>query len=177
MPEGRRIRFRIGINLGDVIAEGDDIFGDGVNVAARLEGLAAPGGICVSGTVRDHIGDRLPYAFMDKGEQSVKNIVRPVRAYAWRPEGTADLPTTSVPIAVPMRGRRMILTTLGVAGAALLVTAVFTWWVLAGNEIPFHCARGGRSHRLRCEELQLARHTELQRVERRDQVGDDPIDR
>ena len=71
----------------------------------------------------------------------------------------------------------MILTTLGVAGAALLVTAVFTWWVLAGNEIPFHCARGGRSHRLRCEELQLARHTELQRVERRDQVGDDPIDR
>jgi adenylate cyclase len=63
--EERRIRFRIGINLGDVIAEQHDIFGDGVNIAARLEGLAAPGGICISGTVRDHIGDRLPYAFED----------------------------------------------------------------------------------------------------------------
>ena len=61
-----------------MIADGGDIYGDGVNIAARLEGLAAPGGICVSGTVRDHIGDRLPYAFEDMGEQSVKNIARPV---------------------------------------------------------------------------------------------------
>src|SRR5215510_8243012 len=90
-PEERRIRFRIGVNLGDVIADGGDIYGDGVNIAARLEGLAAPGGICVSGTVRDHIGDRLPYAFEDIGEQSVKNIARPVRAYARRPEGVAPL--------------------------------------------------------------------------------------
>src|SRR5215472_11781181 len=63
VPEERRIRFRIGVNLGDVIAEEQDIFGDGVNIAARLEGLAEPGGVCVSGTVRDHIGDRLPYTF------------------------------------------------------------------------------------------------------------------
>ena len=76
-----------------MIADGDDIYGDGVNIAARLEGLAAPGGICVSGTVRDHIGDRLPYAFEDMGEQSVKNIARPVRVYALRPEGMAGLPT------------------------------------------------------------------------------------
>jgi adenylate cyclase len=76
----RRIRFRIGINLGDIIADGDDIFGDGVNVAARLEALADPGGICVSRTVRNQIRDKLPYAFEDMGEQIVKNIARPVRA-------------------------------------------------------------------------------------------------
>ena len=78
----KRIEFRIGVNLGDVIAEEHDIFGDDVNVAARLEALAEPGGICISGTVRDHVGDRLPYAFEDMGEQQVKNIARPVRVYA-----------------------------------------------------------------------------------------------
>ena len=101
-PEERRIRFRIGINLGDVIVEEHDIFGDGVNVAARLEALADPGGICVSGTVRDHIGERLPYAFADLGEQSVKNIARPVRVYTWRPEGDADLPAATVPHAASL---------------------------------------------------------------------------
>jgi len=89
VPEERRIRFRIGVNLGDVIAEDHDIFGDGVNVAARLEALAEPGGICVSRMVRDQIQDKLPYPFDDLGEQSVKNIARPVRAYALRPEGLA----------------------------------------------------------------------------------------
>jgi adenylate cyclase len=95
LAEERRLRFRIGVNLGDVIADGGDIYGDGVNIAVRLEGLAAPGGICVSGTVRDHIGDRLPYAFQDMGEQSVKNIARPVRVYALHPEGIAGAPTAS----------------------------------------------------------------------------------
>src|SRR6516165_2790899 len=94
-PEDRRIRFRIGINLGDVIVEEQDIFGDGVNVAARLEALADPAGICISREVRNQIRDRLPYTFEDLGEQSVKNIARPVRVYAWRPEGTAGAPTTS----------------------------------------------------------------------------------
>ena len=65
LAEERRLRFRIGVNLSDVIADGGDIYGDGVNIAVRLEGLAAPCGICISGTVRDHIGDRLPYAFDD----------------------------------------------------------------------------------------------------------------
>jgi TolB-like protein/class 3 adenylate cyclase/Tfp pilus assembly protein PilF len=96
MSEERRIKFRIGINLGDVIAEEHDIFGDGVNVAARLEGLAEPGGICVSRMVRDNVRDKLDLAFEDTGEQSVKNIARPVRVYAWRPEGTADVLTTGV---------------------------------------------------------------------------------
>jgi adenylate cyclase len=84
VPEERRIRFRIGINLGDVIAEGDDIFGDGVNVAARLEALAEPGGICVSRVVRDQVRDKLDYGFEDLGEQQVKNIARAVRVYRVR---------------------------------------------------------------------------------------------
>jgi class 3 adenylate cyclase len=100
-PEERRIRFRIGINLGDVIVEDDDIFGDGVNVAARLEALAEPGGICISRMVRDQIRDKQGYPFEDLGEQSVKNIARPVRVYALRPEGVADLPASSGPPAPP----------------------------------------------------------------------------
>jgi adenylate cyclase len=80
VPVDRRIEFRIGINLGDVIAEDGDIFGDGVNVAARLEALAEVGGICVSQAVRDQIGSKLPVAFDDLGEQSFKNITRKVRA-------------------------------------------------------------------------------------------------
>jgi TolB-like protein len=96
MPEDRRIRFRVGINLGDVIVEDEDIFGDGVNVAARLEALSDPGGLCISRMVRDQIRDKLPYAFEDRGEQCVKNIARPVRVYALRPKAVADLPTPSV---------------------------------------------------------------------------------
>src|SRR6516165_12199169 len=97
LPEERRIWFRIGVNLGDVIAEDDDIFGDGVNVAARLEGLAEPGSICISRTVRDHIRDKLPYQFKYRGEQSVKNIVGPVRVYAWHPAAAADLLAATAP--------------------------------------------------------------------------------
>jgi adenylate cyclase len=79
LPKDRRITFRVGINLGDIIVDGGDIFGDGVNVAARLETLSEPGGLCISRTVRDQIRDKLAYAFEDLGEQSVKNIARPVR--------------------------------------------------------------------------------------------------
>ena len=94
VPADQRITFRIGINLGDVIIEGDDIYGDGVNVAARLEGLAEPGGLCISHTVWDHVRDRLPHSFADAGEQSVKNIARPVRVFAF----TADAVTKLAPI-------------------------------------------------------------------------------
>jgi adenylate cyclase len=97
VSDERRIRFRIGLNLGDVIVDGDDIFGDGVNVAARLEALSEPGGLCISRMVRDQIRDKLAYAFEDLGEQSVKNIARPVRVYALRPEGIAGLPASRVP--------------------------------------------------------------------------------
>src|SRR5215472_7735603 len=102
MSQDRRIRFRVGINLGDVIVEDGDIFGDGVNVAARLEALAEPGGICISRTVRDHIRDKLAYAFEDLGEQSVKNIARPVRVYALCPEAIADLPAPTAPPTPPI---------------------------------------------------------------------------
>jgi adenylate cyclase len=102
MPDDRRIRFRVGINLGDVIVDDDDIFGDGVNVAARLEALSDPGGLCISRTVRDHVRDKLPYTFEDMGEQSVKNIARPVRVYALRSEAVAALPAASAPTAPPI---------------------------------------------------------------------------
>jgi adenylate cyclase len=85
----RAIQFRIGINLGDVIVEDDDIFGNGVNVAARLEALAEPGGICVSAAVRDQVGERLDIAFEDIGEQTVKNIARPIRVYRVAAPGQA----------------------------------------------------------------------------------------
>jgi adenylate cyclase len=82
MPASRALRFRIGINLGDVIVEDGDIFGDGVNVAARLETMAEPGGICISSAVRDQVGDRLNVGYADLGDQQVKNIARPIRAYS-----------------------------------------------------------------------------------------------
>src|SRR5712675_1334944 len=81
-----RIELRIGINLGDVIVEGEDLYGDGVNIAARIEALADAGGVFVSNTVHDHVRDRLPFVFEDLGEQQVKNIARPVRVYRVRTE-------------------------------------------------------------------------------------------
>src|SRR5271155_3052177 len=102
VPDEQRIRFRIGINLGDVIAEEHDIFGDGVNVAARLEALAKPGGICVSRVVRDQVRDRLDYTFEDMGEQQVKNIARPVPGYGWGREAVADPRATSAPPVGPV---------------------------------------------------------------------------
>ena len=128
LAEERRLLFRIGVNLGDVIADGDDIYGDGVNIAARLEGLAAPGGICVSGTVRDHIGDRLPYAFEDMGEQTVKNIARPVHAYALRPDLVTSLPAPGLPARPSRRGRAVI----GTAAAAALIVVCLAWWLWPG---------------------------------------------
>ena len=85
VPAGRRIAFRIGIHQGDIIVEDGDLFGDGVNIAARLEALAEPGAICVSGRVRSDVQGKLDVVFDDMGEQQVKNIARPVRAYHIRP--------------------------------------------------------------------------------------------
>ena len=81
LPEPNRMRFRIGINLGDVVVDGDNLMGDGVNVAARLEALSPPGGICVSEAIHTQVRDRLSLDFLDLGEHKVKNIARPVRAY------------------------------------------------------------------------------------------------
>jgi adenylate cyclase len=81
LAKEEQMHFRIGVHVGDVIVQGENLFGDGVNIAARLEALAEPGGICISGTVRDQIGTKLPLAFTDLGDQPVKNIAQPVRAY------------------------------------------------------------------------------------------------
>jgi adenylate cyclase len=102
VPDERRIRFRIGINLGDVIVEGDDLYGDGVNIAARLEALADAGGVFVSNTVYDHVRDRLPFVFEDLGEQQVKNITRPVRVYRVRDPGAITRPPASAPPVAPL---------------------------------------------------------------------------
>src|SRR5262245_20380882 len=123
-PEDR-IEFRIGINLGDVIAEGEDIFGDGVNIAARLEGLAEPGGICVSRVVRDQVRDRLDCSFDDLGEQQVKNISRPVRLYAVRPEAGVH-PPASRALIVSRRRRHRVLVAMAIATA--FVVGVVAWW-------------------------------------------------
>ena len=102
IAEDRRIAFRIGINIGDIIVEGDDIFGDGVNVAARLQEIAAPGGICVSSRVHEDVRDRLDTAFDDGGTQTLKNIARPVQVWRWQP-GAAALPKPApTPTALPL---------------------------------------------------------------------------
>src|SRR5437588_8250251 len=92
VTEDERISLRIGINLGDVIAEPEDIYGDGVNIAARLEGLAEPNGICLSQTVYEQIRDKLSFPFEDIGQQLVKNISRPLHVFALRAEVIASLP-------------------------------------------------------------------------------------
>jgi adenylate cyclase len=126
----KRITFRVGVNLGDIIVDGDDIFGDGVNVAARLEALAEAGGICISRTVRDHIGDRLPYAFEDIGEQSVKNIAQPVHAYALSAAAVASLPEVTILFRTSLPGRRNRprLAVLLVSLAAAIGIGIAVWW-------------------------------------------------
>jgi adenylate cyclase len=104
--EDRRTRFRIGINIGDIIIEGGDIFGDGVNIAARLEGLAEPGGICVHRDVRSQVRNRLPLPFEDMGEVEVKNITRPLRVYRVNLDNSATVRKfTKPPRKLPLRSR------------------------------------------------------------------------
>ncbi len=127
LPEDRQMRFRIGINLGDVIEEKDRIYGDGVNIAARLESLADPGGIQISGTVYDQVKNKLPYQFEFTGEQNVKNIRDPVRAYRviTAPETAGDRSQIET-----KDGKRLnagfVLT---LAGVVALLSAGFYFWV------------------------------------------------
>ncbi|MFQ5973893.1 MAG: adenylate/guanylate cyclase domain-containing protein, partial [Alphaproteobacteria bacterium] len=93
LPADKHIEMRVGINLGDVVIDDGDIHGDGVNVAARLEALAPPGGICISGAVRDQVRDRVDLRFEDTGAQKVKNIDRPISTYVWRPDTDAPART------------------------------------------------------------------------------------
>jgi len=137
VADERRIRFRIGINLGDVIVDDKDLYGDAVNLAARLENLADPGGICISRTVREQIRDRLALPFEDGGEQSVKNIARPIRVYALSADAVAALPKAEVPAAprraAPRYARRGIA---AIAMAGVLIIAGGLWWLWPSPQAP-----------------------------------------
>jgi TolB-like protein/Flp pilus assembly protein TadD len=100
VPEDQRMLYRVGINLGDILIEGDDILGDGVNVAARLEGIAEPGGICISSSAYEQVRGKVPVEFTDLGEQNLKNIARPIRAYAVGLSASAHQ-TAPLPISAP----------------------------------------------------------------------------
>jgi adenylate cyclase len=139
-PQERRIDYRVGINIGDVIVDGDDIYGDGVNVAARLEALAEPGGIWISGAAQEQVRDKLPFAFVDKGRQKVKNIARPVRIYALDPDAVAALIGVEGSLAEPSAtGQRRLGKIWPVAGglaAALILAAGIFWMVFKPAHIP-----------------------------------------
>jgi adenylate cyclase len=122
IAEGQRILFRVGINLGDIIIEDGDIFGDGVNVAARLEGLAQPGEIFVSASVREQLGEKLPLGFADMGEHNVKNIARPIHVYRvekrGQPEATMDAKAAKRTLALPDRPSIAVLPFQNMSGDA-----------------------------------------------------------
>ena len=119
VPEDHRIRYRVAVNLGDVIFDEGDVYGDGVNIAARLEALAEPGGVVVSGTAYDHLKSNIEVGNEDLGEQQVKNIATPVRVYRVVPEGAAT------PIRQEPRRRRSVLAVA--AGAVLMVSGIAVW--------------------------------------------------
>jgi adenylate cyclase len=124
VPPDRRIVFRIGVNLGDVVVDGDDLLGDGVNVAARLEQLCEPGGVLVSGTAHDHLQGKLDLPLEDAGEQQLKNIARPVRIWRVRLDGAKPL---------RLGARKRSLGSLMPTAAAVLIALVVTggaWWLL-----------------------------------------------
>jgi adenylate cyclase len=157
VPADQKIEFRIGINVGDIIIDGDDIYGDGVNVAARLEALAEPGQICVSKVVRDQVLDKLSFAFEDLGAQQVKNIARPVEVYQIRDDGSAPARAS-----IAVKSRRIRIFRWGAAALAVGIVGIVAWqlprWMHTTPEppafsvavMPFRAATGTR------EELQFA---------------------
>ncbi len=122
LPPERRMEFRIGVNLGDVMVDGEQIYGDGVNVAARLESLADPGGICISGTVHEQVRDKLALGYEDAGEQEVKNIARPVRVWRVLAEPGADARPSAKTQLVPRKYVRRGIFSL--AGLALIAAVI-----------------------------------------------------
>jgi adenylate cyclase len=120
LPLERRMEFRIGVNLGDVMVEGEQIYGDGVNVAARLESLAEPGGICISGTAHDQVRDKLALAYEDAGEQAVKNIARPVHVWRVLLDG-APAPSRATQ-RIPRKYRRV--GALSLVGLAIVIATI-----------------------------------------------------
>jgi adenylate cyclase len=134
LPENRRMEFRIGINLGDVIEEGDSIYGDGVNIAARLEGLAEVGGICISGSAYEQIENKLPLRYDYLGEHEVKNIAKPVRVYRARIEPEAVPPKLGEEKKI--RPRQWQRATIGLVVAVIVVVAAVVIWKLYTPSTP-----------------------------------------
>ena len=144
LPDEQRIDLRIGVNLGDVIVDGDDIYGDGVNIASRLEGLAEPGGIVVSGTAFDYAKGKVQADFTDLGLQEVKNIPEPVRAYQVRREGAADIVARETPI----RRRRASRLSIAAALVALLLMIVAgTYWLVESTDVVWQTIDRGSAFR------------------------------
>jgi len=135
LPEDRRIVFRIGVNEGDIIIDGDDIFGDGVNVAARLQAIAPPGGLCLSSRVHDDVHGRVDAAFEDDGERTLKNIARPVRVYRWTPGATGGAPvgaTAGEPLKATSRpGRRTWAIVSAIVASIVVALGLGGWWWLS----------------------------------------------
>ena len=125
----KRIVFRIGINIGDIIIDGKDIFGDGVNIAARLESICEPGGLCISDTARDQIRGKLPLIFTDGGEHQVKNIARPVRVFALSEQAIATAPELNVGRPAPAKPRKPVLLIVAVA-VAVIIGGGAIWWAM-----------------------------------------------
>lgn len=126
VPEHRRMRFRIGLNLGDVVHDDTRIYGDGINIAARLEALADPGGVLVSRTVYEHVHGKLPVAFEDTGERQLKNIEEPVRVFRLQVPGAASAPAPPRRTAPPSRRRRIVFG--GVVVSLAVIAAAAAWW-------------------------------------------------
>jgi len=124
IPQSERIEFRIGINLGDVVVEDDDIYGDGVNIAARLEGLADPGGICISGTVFDHVKTKLDVGFESLGAQRVKNLSEPVRTFRVLLDGFTQSKNRGAPTKAAWR-RRIAAAAIAIV---IAIAGVAAWW-------------------------------------------------
>jgi adenylate cyclase len=128
LPENRKMQFRVGVNLGDVIEERERIYGDGVNIAARLEALADPGGICVSKTAFDHIETKLPLGYEFLGEQEVKNIAKPVGAYRVLMDSRVTVAVTGKGVARTARGAKRKRAVTGLVGALVVVMSAVTVW-------------------------------------------------
>jgi TolB-like protein/class 3 adenylate cyclase/Flp pilus assembly protein TadD len=129
IAEDKRIVLRVGINIGDIIIDGNDIFGDGVNIAARLESICEPGGLCISDLACDQVRGKLPLTFTDRGEQQVKNIARPVRVFGLTPQAIAEAPELEPGRTAPARPRNRAILAAAVAGV-LALGGAGAWWTM-----------------------------------------------
>ncbi len=137
LPEDRRMIFRVGVNLGDVVVKDNDILGDGVNVAARLESIAEPGGVCISSSVYDQVTGKLDLGFQDIGEQPLKNISRPIRVYRISGTAPASSPAkAAAPVPTVAAARKPAGLVAGGAVALVVVAAIAAWqagWIGEGS--------------------------------------------